>query len=188
MVRKIRKSVILGTALVAVSAGIIAHGLTRKPVYMDTAKGRYRVISARYVHGTNLTFSAELPAAVWARKQFDRFGIHLKGSRGTSPFVQGMGIHTIAILCDGRVPDEDLTQIDAECKTESGHIVRLNHRMKIVGSGNRICIIFFYADSEIPLLHFTRSADSEVTNFCPAQLRIFRTLDHKELSILNLSR
>jgi hypothetical protein len=159
MTRKARTSVILGTALVAVAAAIIAHWMTLKPIYLDTANGRYRVISARYVHGTNLTFSAEFPGVVWSRKQLDRFGIHLKGSRGTSPFVQGMGIHVIAVMCDGRVPDEDLRQIDAECKTESGQTVRLNHRMKIVGSGNRICIIFFI---RILILHFSISRDSRI--------------------------
>jgi hypothetical protein len=187
MTRRARKFFVLGTLLVAVTAGIITHRLIRKPVYMETAKGRYRVISARYVHGTNITFSAEFPWVLWGRKLLDRVGIHLAGSRPGSPFARGMGIHTIAILCDGRVPDEDLTLIEAECKTESGQTVRLNHRMKLAGSGSRVCILFYYADYDIPLLRLMGMADSEVDDFSPRQLRIMRAADRKELSILNLS-
>src|SRR6185436_11323946 len=91
------------------------------PVFLETAQGRYQLLSARYVYGTNLTLSAtEDQAKGWLRRQLDRVGIHTKGSRGGSGFAPGIGIHAIALLCKGEVPNEDLAQIDAECITEFG--------------------------------------------------------------------
>ena len=186
-----KKRLILGAALfVIIVVTIAAWRIGKppgKPVFLDTARGRYRLISSRYVHGTNLVFSADSSAEEWGRRQLDRVHIPLQGSRGGSTFSKGIGIHAIALLCEGRVPSEDLMQIDVECITESGQTVRLRDRMTNPGSRDRVCFIFYYADSEIKDLHRYGYADAVVTNFLPRQLRILRASDHRELSLVNLS-
>jgi hypothetical protein len=185
-----KKRLLLGAvplACVGATVAILAWP-KGKPMFLETAKGRYQVISARYIYSTNLAFSADTPAELWGRRQLDRVGIHLKGDRrADSGFIRGIGIHAIAVLCKGQVPDENLMQVDAECITEAGQTVRLNTRLLRRGSHDRVYIVFTETDAEIKDLYSDGLADAPVTNFSPRTLRIFRKSDHHELTRLDLS-
>jgi hypothetical protein len=153
---------------------------------MQTPSGSYQVLAAKNIHGTNLHFSADSPFEISLRRNLDRLGVHLKGDRGKPGFAEDIGIHAIALRYQDRVPAGDLSQVLFECVTESGQTVRLNHRIIMQGSRGRTCLIFFYADSAIPDLYRLGFCESEVTNFCPVQLRLLRKSDHFELSRLDL--
>ena len=180
-------SIIVWSFALVIAIWVGIRVLVPRPLFMETPQGRYEVLSARYRHGTNLTFSADSAVEIALRRGLDRFGIHLKGSRGSGGFRQDIGIHAIAVRCRGRIPTDSLSQMDFECITKSGQPVRLNHWLTTKGSEDRVCFVFFYADSEIPELRRLGFANNEVTNFCPTQLHAFRKSDHHQLTILDLS-
>ena len=155
---------------------------------LQTDKACFRVISARYVHGTDLVFSTDNPIAEFGRQVLDRFGIHLRGSRGLRPFSRGVPIHAIEVLCQEALPNEDLSGVDAQCITESRQTIRLTSSVIQHCSSGRVYFIFYYGENSISQLHMMGWADSDVTNFCPKRLCILRKSDHHELSSLELSR
>lgn len=175
---------LVGSLLSLLFAGFLVYRLNGRPLILETARGRYRVVSSRYVHGTNLTFSVTSPAEMWVRSELARLGVGRNTPRGHSGFSNHVGVHAIAILCKGRVPNEDLMQVDAECITDVGQIVRLNGRMTIPGPTHRVYFVFFFTDREMKTLHERGFADSEVTNFSPSLIRLLRRSDRQELTRL----
>ena len=179
-------------SLAAVLLSVLVLRMVARPsrgaAFLETNKARFRVISAQYVHGTDMVFSTDNPIAELGRRLLDRFGIHVSGSRGWKPFSQGVPIHAIAVLCQEALPNEDLMGVDAQCITASGQIIRLTTATIRHCSSARVYFIFYYGDNNISQLHLMGWADSDVTNFCPKRLCILRKSDHHELSNLELSR
>ncbi len=175
-------------AVATLAVAIIALWPSGKPLFLETPAGRYRVITARYVTGTNLTFPVERPIFEWLRRRLDMAGIHLKGSRGTKPFKPGVKVHAISVLCQGHIDDDNLMGMDPACIDGAGRRIRLNHRMQRPISGDRVYFIFYYADADGEQLHRLGFADFDVTNFCPRQLVLLRKSDGHELTRLDLSR
>ena len=154
----------------------------------ETPTGCYRVINARYASGTNLTFATDKPILESLRRRLDMLGIHLKGSRGDKPFLAGVKVHAISVLCKGPIHDNDLVGMDPACFDGAGRRIALNHRMQKPISGDRVYFIFYYTDADNEQLHRLGLADFDVTNFCPRQLVLLRKSDGHELSRLDLSR
>lgn len=152
--------------------------IPRSKAFIVTAKGRYEVVKTRCVHGTNLTFSADIPGAPWARRQLKRVGIHLKAPRDAIGSWKGDAeIYAVAVSCKGHASDEDLNQIDVECQTEAGQTLSTIDNLILHGPNNRVCFIFFYTDT-----------DSTITNLMAKEVRIFRKSDRQELTRLTLPR
>ena len=179
--------ILAGAGLAIFAVAIIALWPSGKPRFLETPAGQYRVITARYVSGTNLTFATDRPIVEWLRRRLDTVGIHLKGSRGNKPFAAGVKVHAISVLCEGHIHDDDLMQIDPAWIDDAGRRIRLNHRMQKPISGNRVYFIFFYTDADNEQLHRLGVADFDVTNFCPRQLVVLRKSGGHELTRLNLS-
>ena len=184
----INKRLVIASAVIALLLATLAFLWPRNRIFLQAPHGRYEVLSARYAHGTNMTVSTfEDQAKGWFRRQLDRVGIHTKGSRGGSDFSSGVGIHAIALICRGSLAADDLAQVDAECVTDSGQTVRLNHRITKRASAGRFLLVYFYTDDELTNLHMFGFANSPVTNFSPRRLSFFRTADHQKLGTLDLS-
>jgi hypothetical protein len=180
--------ILAGAGIAILVATIVALWPLGKPLFLETPTGRYRVISARYASGTNLTFATGSPILEWLRRQLDMLGIHLKGSRGVMPFAAGVKVQAISVLCKGPIHDNNLTGMDPAFVDGAGRRIPLNHRMQKPISGDRVYFMFFYTDADNERLHRLGFADSDVTNFCPRQLVLFRKSDGHELTRLNLSR
>lgn len=176
--------ILVGSLLGILFGSFLVYRLSGRPLILETARGRYRVLNSRYVHGTNLTFSVTSPGETWVRSQLAHLGVGRKTPRGHGGFGNNVGVHAIAILCKGRVPNEDLMQVDAECITDVGQIVRLNGRMTVPGPTHRVYFVFFFTDREMKTLHERGFTDSEVTNFSPSLIRLLRRSDRQELTRL----
>jgi hypothetical protein len=77
---------------------------TGKPAFLETAQVRYPILSAQYIHGTNLMFSTDTRAEAFVRKQLERVGVHFRGSRGGCGLRTDIGIHAITLLCKAQPP------------------------------------------------------------------------------------
>jgi hypothetical protein len=166
---------------------LIMTPLTRKSQFLVTPSGRFPVVSAKFISGTNPTVSLDHPVKERVRNFLDRVGIKLQGSRGTKPFKPGAVVHAISILCRGGLSHEAMSEVEPECVNGDGQMIRLNHRMTLNDPGSGyVNVIWYYAESELSDLYERRLAGSEVTNFAPRQLLLFSKSDRAEMTRLNL--
>jgi hypothetical protein len=190
-----RIRLILAAAVLAVVATTLtALKQTAKPVFLETTTARYRVISARYMSGTNLTFARDQPIKGWYRRQLAKMGRPQPGIWIPWTFPDGGMRHAIVVLCEGQLNSneskqitEQLMEMNAHCIDAAGGTIRFNRFMGISSNDDRFWLVWEYTDAEITNLHRNGLADFEVTNFCPRQLRLLRKSDHHELTRLELS-
>ena|ERR1043166_611026 len=126
-----RKRLILSAAAtLLIAAATIALLPTAEPIFLETPIARYRVLSARLLAGTNLTFARDVPITEWYRRLGKAAGLPVSGVAGGSTFPDGQKRHLIAVLCDGRYPTNRAMQIfeemDAECIDQTGRTIRFD--------------------------------------------------------------
>ncbi len=190
--RVTRIRLILAAAVLAVLATTMTVlRQTAKPVFLETTTARYRVISARYMSGTNLTLARDQPIKGWYRRQRTKMGRPLPGIGSPWTFHDGVMRHAIVVLCEGQFnPNEGrqmIEQINAQCIDAAGGTISFNRITCVPRNDDRFWLVWEYTDPEITNLHRNGLADFEVTNFCPRQLRLVRKSDHHELTRLELS-
>jgi len=179
-------------AAVLVVTATIVFRPSAKPVYLETTTARYRVLSARYVVGTNLSFAQDEPPVAWYRRTRKAVRLPMRGFPGDWTFRDGLKRRAIAILCDGRFPINQMSQIaqenEAACIDDEGRTIHFSGMTSIARNDERFWFVWSYAESELANLQQRGYADFQVTNFCPRQLCLFRKSDHHELTRLELSR
>ena len=185
-----RNRLILTAAAVLVSAvAAIVFWPHKKPVFVETTLGRYRVLSARVLVGTNLMFARDEPIGALYRRVSKAVGLPVKGvSDGYSFGSQKKQV--IAVLCDGHYSTNTSTQIfeaiAAESMDEAGQIVPFRSMTFIARNDRRFWMLWEYREIELATLDGVYTNRS-VTNFYPKQLLLFRKSDHHELTRLDLS-
>jgi len=159
-------------------------------VFLETTLGRYRVLSARVLVGTNLVFARDYPIGALYRRIGKATGLPVGGVAGG----QSLGSQkdrVIAVLCDGDYPTNRTTQIfeaiAAESIDESGRTITFQSMNFIARNDKRFWIVWEYGEVEPATLHEPVYTNVYVTNFHPKQLLLFRKSDRHELTRLELS-
>jgi len=171
--------ILAAAAVLFIAAAIVIFFPSGKSVFLETTLGRYRVLSARVLVGTNLVFARDYPIGALYRRIGKATGLPVGGVAGG----QSLGSQkdrVIAVLCDGDYPTNRTTQIfeaiAAESIDESGRTITFQS-------------MNFIARNEVEpaTLHEPVYTNVYVTNFHPKQLLLFRKSDRHELTRLELS-
>jgi hypothetical protein len=197
------KCIIVTVPLLGIVTGIAIGVLRAKPdTFLETTTGRYRVVTARFASGTNHSFIVNTPLRMWLKRHLSPLGIHLAGREWPDPPMwPGRTMHVISVRCEAReaansdsrlsARNQELLQgmsaVEAECIDDTGRTIRLKNGHFFFGTEKIVWFVWFYSDPEIGVLHQWGLAESEITNFCPRQLRLIRKSDHQELTRLELA-
>ena len=186
-----KRLIMAAAAAVLIVTATIAFKPGMEPVFLETTTARYRVLSARYMVGTNLIFAQDEPIVAWYRRTRKAVGFPMRGFPGDWRFPDGLKRYAIAILCEGQFPT-NLSQIaqemEAACIDDAGRTIRFSGMTSIARNDGRFWYVWSYAESELTNLQQRGYADFQVTNFCPSQFFLFRKSDHHEITRLGLSR
>jgi hypothetical protein len=172
-----------------IAAAIVVFFPSGKSVFLETTLGRYRVLSASVLVGTNLVFARDHPIGALYRRIGKAAGLPVRGvSDGYSLGSQKKQV--IAVLCDGHYPTNRSTQIfeavAAESMDETGRTISFGSMTFIARNDAHFWILWEYREIELSTLEGVYT-NRYVTNFHPKQLLLFRKSDHHELTRLDLS-
>jgi hypothetical protein len=187
-----RFMVIAGGMTAMLVAGCVALWLETSPVFMPLGKQAYRVVSVEHFAGTNVTPALDSRLKEWGRRQLDKIGFHLVGSRGDHFLLssgQPEGWHTVAVLCQGeymtsaqmlREIGEDMYSLVAECIDEqkSAPLKPFGHHQ---GPPGHVWFIWKYHDSDVFEPYQNRKAIPAPATFQPTHLLLMRKVGEKEL-------
>ena len=183
--------ILAAAAVLVIVVSTIVFWPDTQPVLLETTLGRYRVLSARVLVGTNLTFARDEPIGAFYRRAAKAAGLHVSGvSDGYSLGSGSQKKQVIAVLCDGHYPTNSSTQIfqaiAAESMDEIGRTISFGSMTFIARNDARFWILWEYGETELATLEGVYT-NRYVTNFHPKQLLLFRKSDHHELTRLDLS-
>ncbi len=198
-----RKRIVIAASVLAVITGVLISALSTKPgSFLQTTTGRYRVMTAQFVSGTNHVFAINTPQRMWWKRQMGKMGIHVAGREWPDPPMwPGHKMHVISVRCEALEAANSntrltarsqellrgMSEVEAECIDEAGRKIRLKNVIFPFGTEKIVWFVWYYSDAEIGALHRWGLADTEITNFSPRQLRLIRKSDRHELTRLDLS-
>lgn len=181
---------VAGGMATMVVAGFVALWLETSPVFLPLGKQHYRVVSVEHLTGTNLASGLSNRLAEWGRRQLDRAGIHLTGSRGEHFSLSSgqPGWHTIAVLCQGeyltsqqmlKALGEDMTSLVAECIDEdySATLKPFGHYQ---GPQGHVWFVWKYHDGDV-FQPYQITKPRSVAEFEPTHLLLMRKVGEKAI-------
>jgi hypothetical protein len=174
-----KKYLLVLSVLALLAAAFMGLRRSSAPIFLDANTNRYRVISARYIGGTNVTLAREESLAALKRRLCDVVGVFVGGSRTKWTPSDSVQRHAFCFLCDGQFPTNGevgqlLRTTDAECIDDAGRVFRFMGVGSIARNDQRFWVVW-----SIPGIHETGVAP--ITNFSPKQFRLLRKSDGREL-------
>jgi hypothetical protein len=189
-----KETKILGIAAFGFLAAIVAMAFwpERKEVFIPLAGGLYAVKKAQFITGTNIIFDPENPLLPWSRRQLDKVGLHLKGSRRTRQAWEvptGRQMYVIRLLCEGDGRGVNWNQEVAlhtiQVADENGRKVELKGRSFTAYSSDQFWLYWSCDQAAWPKCIGYPGLD--ITNLVPAELRVIRSSDTQEVARITLS-
>lgn len=154
-------------------------------VYYQYNGQNYKVVRWEVQNARNVLVTSDWAYKQWGRRQLDRIGLHLKGSRSDDPFNMGSyedKRHVLMLLCEGSFPPSFYTgQTAQELQDETGR--KLVFGPTGYKSGPPGHVWFFWNYRTHLRSNFVSWIDprSGLTNLAPREFRIVSKPDEKEI-------
>lgn len=188
-------------ALLAVSisalvvAAFVALRLESRPVFLPLLTERCKVVSVERLSPASAGVAGNQRIKEWGRRQLDKMGFHLIGSRGYRlkfPLDPREDSHLIAALCQATFPvnqtslkrlETDVARLLAEC-IDDENSVPLKPVACLPANPGHVWFIWKYSDAEVFKPFPTSSSSLSTAGFLPTHLILMPKTGVKEILML----